>query len=237
MKKIICQEWDESERGWGCRPDGASYHLSLGDCQAYIKAYWDRMPKETPDEYSRPSGNPYEMLIPDDIYEKLDIHKNNYGIRVWQSDFRKHEELSKKAVKAAIEEATKVPDAPVVVPVAAPIKTTNSVPAKKVEKPAKVKVAAVEATKKIPTIEVKSKIKNLISLLQMIVVETEAWKWLVSNYGVSYTNTAVFYLGEDDKIHCFKHEDYRTMDHQTNMVTLVWTGDKWVEERCGDPIG
>lgn len=28
MPAILCQEWEESERSWGVRPDGASLHFT-----------------------------------------------------------------------------------------------------------------------------------------------------------------------------------------------------------------
>jgi hypothetical protein len=34
---VIRQEWEESERGWGCRPDGYSLHLDKEDRNTYIK--------------------------------------------------------------------------------------------------------------------------------------------------------------------------------------------------------
>jgi len=57
-QQVIRQDWLESERGWGFRPDGYSLHLTEEDRKSYIKAYWDRMPDQVPDEYSRPSGDP-----------------------------------------------------------------------------------------------------------------------------------------------------------------------------------
>jgi len=60
MTKVVVQKWEESERGWGVRPDGYSIHLTDADRHAYINKYWDSMPKSfVPDEYSRPSGTPY----------------------------------------------------------------------------------------------------------------------------------------------------------------------------------
>lgn len=56
MPEIFVQLWDESERGWGVRPDGVSIHLNQQARDAYIKAYWDRMPDTVPDEYSRPAS-------------------------------------------------------------------------------------------------------------------------------------------------------------------------------------
>lgn len=68
---IICQEWVESERGWGIRPDGCSLHLTVADCKRFIKEYWDKMPDEVPDEYSRPSGEPFVVDIDQKTYDEV----------------------------------------------------------------------------------------------------------------------------------------------------------------------
>lgn len=52
--KVVVQYWEESERGWGTRPDGISVHLTDNDRQLYIQNYWRKMPDSIPDEYSRP---------------------------------------------------------------------------------------------------------------------------------------------------------------------------------------
>lgn len=52
--RVYVQLWEESERGWGCRPDGVSLHKSKADCDEYIEEYWEGMPPTAPDEYSRP---------------------------------------------------------------------------------------------------------------------------------------------------------------------------------------
>lgn len=82
---VIVQKWEESERGWGSRPDGYSLHLTEEHRVAYIKAYWDRMPDEPPDEYSRPDGSLYEAEIPIEVYEKVIASKN--GIRIWDNEY------------------------------------------------------------------------------------------------------------------------------------------------------
>lgn len=51
-----CQKWEESEEGWGVRPDGFSLHLTKEGLKRYINEYWDSMPEEIPAEYSRPCG-------------------------------------------------------------------------------------------------------------------------------------------------------------------------------------
>ena len=46
--------WEESEQGWGVRPDGYSLHRNSEDAKAFVNEYWDRMPNNVPEEYSRP---------------------------------------------------------------------------------------------------------------------------------------------------------------------------------------
>lgn len=59
MIRVLIQKWEESERGWGTRPDGYSIHPSEEARSSYVKAYNDALPAEAPDEYERPSGAPY----------------------------------------------------------------------------------------------------------------------------------------------------------------------------------
>ena len=91
MHTVVCQEWLESERGWGQRPDGCSLHLSESDRQAYCNAYWEQEKKNNlegyvPDEYSREAGHPTLLDVSDDLYEK--IKNNANGIRLWQHQYR-----------------------------------------------------------------------------------------------------------------------------------------------------
>src|SRR5687768_1019704 len=87
----ICLPWEESERGWGVRPDGYSLHLTIVDVERYIKKYWDSMPNEVPDEYSRPGGAPYICLVDLETYEALKDSeaKNDYGIRRYDNKLPK----------------------------------------------------------------------------------------------------------------------------------------------------
>lgn len=76
---VWCQKWEESERGWGTRPDGYSLHLTFQDAEIYIREYWDSMPDAVPDEYSRPDGNIYPCLVDKNVCEEIKDSKN--GIR------------------------------------------------------------------------------------------------------------------------------------------------------------
>lgn len=81
VSTVVFQRWEESERGWGTRPDGYSLHLTKEDREAFIQEYWDRQPKgEVPDEYSRPEGEPYFADIGPDLFTKLSNSKNG----IWE---------------------------------------------------------------------------------------------------------------------------------------------------------
>lgn len=82
-RKVIRQDWLESERGWGCRPDGYTLHLSESDRVAFVKAYWARMPDAVPDEYSRPYGEPEAVEVKKKIYKELEkqrVKKKPFGV-------------------------------------------------------------------------------------------------------------------------------------------------------------
>jgi hypothetical protein len=77
--EVICQKWEELERGWGSRPDGFSLHLSFDSLKRYIQGYWDNMPNTAPDEYSRPDGTPYPVGVSDEVY--LEVVESGDGRR------------------------------------------------------------------------------------------------------------------------------------------------------------
>ena len=87
MPTVVCQEWTESERGWGCRPDGATLHVSKSERDSFIEAYWEKMPKEVPDEYSRPDGEPKLLDVDDETYAK--VKAGEHGIWLLQCDYSK----------------------------------------------------------------------------------------------------------------------------------------------------
>lgn len=55
-------EWEESERGWGTRPDGFSFHRSPEEATQYLNEFYARQPKEVPDEYSRPINKVAKLI-------------------------------------------------------------------------------------------------------------------------------------------------------------------------------
>jgi hypothetical protein len=92
---VVCQDWLESEAGWGQRPDGVSLHLTESDRVAYCKAYWSDQPGRDangnpPHEYSREDGSPFLV----EVEEGDEFHagllqaqtKGKYGIRIWDRE-------------------------------------------------------------------------------------------------------------------------------------------------------
>lgn len=89
MREVFVQMWEESERGWGSRPDGFSLHLNQEDLEKYVKAYWDRMPAVAPDEYSRPDGKPFKALVSEECYQQLvEASPMKFGLRYWNGEKR-----------------------------------------------------------------------------------------------------------------------------------------------------
>lgn len=84
MKRIYLQYWEESERGWGVRPDGCSLHLTQQNHKDYIKSILeDRDPNNVPHEYDMVVGG----LIPVEVKESLyhEVIKSNGSLRLHQT--------------------------------------------------------------------------------------------------------------------------------------------------------
>ena len=88
--KVVMVEWVESERGWGIRPDGVSLHHHDNMAKHYIRSYWNDMPDETPDEYSRPNSDPTPVEISDDLYEEMETlrKKGVFGLRLYEHELK-----------------------------------------------------------------------------------------------------------------------------------------------------
>ena len=92
-KVLVCLEWEESERGWGTRPDGFSLHKSKADCKDYVAEYWNKLPNKVQDEYERPIDGiaPYFVKTTQKLYDEVIKSKN--GIRIY--DNKMFKELDK----------------------------------------------------------------------------------------------------------------------------------------------
>ncbi len=92
MKKVYLQHWEESERGWGVRPDGCSIHIDLESHKCFLQnIYDDRDPLNVPDEYERIVGDVSEVLVSDSIFSE--IIKEKGTIRLMQNSFSNLVEL------------------------------------------------------------------------------------------------------------------------------------------------
>ena len=87
LEQIIYVSWEESERGWGTRPDGSSLHLTIHDFRVFLKEYWDTLPDSPPSEYSRPADKPVIVYASPELY--MQIQEENHGLRLSQHEERK----------------------------------------------------------------------------------------------------------------------------------------------------
>ena len=66
-------------------------HVSLDALAAYVKAYWDRMPANAPDEYSRRDSKPYECPVTDALVAEVTAaggSKRYWGSAPWPGGAR-----------------------------------------------------------------------------------------------------------------------------------------------------
>lgn len=76
--KAIALEWEETERGWGTRPDGISIHTTSEEADRYVQAYNDCLHKECPAEYDRPTtGKKIKVEVCDKIAERITVDKKS----------------------------------------------------------------------------------------------------------------------------------------------------------------
>jgi hypothetical protein len=88
LEEAIYVSWEESEQGWGTRPDGCSLHISEKQYQSYLKSYWAGMPSKVPHEYSRPAGEPVKVQVSKNLYQQ--IQKSKRGLILDQSEEQKY---------------------------------------------------------------------------------------------------------------------------------------------------
>ncbi len=73
MNRCYFQRWEESERGWGIRPDGCSLHLDSNCHKRYINEIYTIRQGEmmVPDEYDRITGPILECFVSDSVFDLL----------------------------------------------------------------------------------------------------------------------------------------------------------------------
>lgn len=85
---VWLQSWEESEAGWGQRPDGYSLHLTHKAAKKYgsefMKAQAERLGKAVPSEYDRPCGQPYRVHVTAKILAEIRKGRPRH-LRVWSN--------------------------------------------------------------------------------------------------------------------------------------------------------
>jgi hypothetical protein len=95
MNRCYFQRWEESERGWGIRPDGCSIHLSVDSHKKYLNEIYivRQSDSSIPQEYDRITGTLIECFISDTLFE---IVKEKLSLRLMEyemSNLIKMEEI------------------------------------------------------------------------------------------------------------------------------------------------
>ncbi len=96
MNKVILQLWEESERGWGVRPDGCSLHVDLVERDSYLKSIYDERGDEVPYEYDRIVGDSVSAFIDDDLFRSLTEEKT---VRLTQNSLNNLISLNELIIK------------------------------------------------------------------------------------------------------------------------------------------
>lgn len=83
MNRCYFQRWEESERGWGIRPDGCSIHLSEDSHKKYLNEIYKIRKSESliPQEYDRITGTLIECFISDTLFELV---KDKWSLRLME---------------------------------------------------------------------------------------------------------------------------------------------------------
>jgi hypothetical protein len=77
MNRCFFQRWEESERGWGVRPDGCSLHVNSDLYNKYLSdIYGDRQGKTIPHQYDRIVGGLIECFVSDILFNSLKESKD-----------------------------------------------------------------------------------------------------------------------------------------------------------------
>lgn len=71
MPQVLKQEWLESERGWGTRPDGYSLHTNDKTLKAYVDDHNASLPENPPDIYSRVTGRPHWVEVSEELFQEV----------------------------------------------------------------------------------------------------------------------------------------------------------------------
>lgn len=82
---VYVQNWIESERGWGQRPDGFSIHVNKPHAEAFVRAYNAKYNNKAvaPDSYTRADGEPIAVEVDKAFYTEISRHCSAPDKAVW----------------------------------------------------------------------------------------------------------------------------------------------------------
>ena len=70
--KVVCQLWEESESGWGTRPDGFSLHLNEEQRIKFIHEYCKDRTGPAPEVYDRPVMHAnFSISVSQKVYNQI----------------------------------------------------------------------------------------------------------------------------------------------------------------------
>jgi hypothetical protein len=93
MNKVSLQIWEESERGFGSRPDGCSIHINSETRKEYIDSIYDSRGDLIPNIYDRAIGSELEAFIDDNLFKMVLDKKSIRLIETELNNLIKFEEL------------------------------------------------------------------------------------------------------------------------------------------------
>jgi hypothetical protein len=76
-KTILCQQWEESEAGWGCSPDGYTLYRNAQAWEKHIKEHQKAQEddyarnKRVPSSYTRTDGKPFAVEVSLHFYRQI----------------------------------------------------------------------------------------------------------------------------------------------------------------------
>ena len=83
----IVVDWEESEAGWGTRPDGWTLHSDRAAHRAFLAAMRDREAAihggTVPAEYSRPVGRPRPVTVTAEVADLIADRERDIGTALW----------------------------------------------------------------------------------------------------------------------------------------------------------
>lgn len=84
-RTVFIQNWEESERGYGTRPDGFTIHVDRKQRDEYVDWYYKTFNNSSyaPNSYTRIDGLPIEIEVSEELYDLIDkATKKTYDERI-----------------------------------------------------------------------------------------------------------------------------------------------------------